>query len=131
MWVCPWLVQEVSQIGVSHWEREKRAVDAVEQERAQRLVGGEVRCDEADRSQHEQAQNEPGPKRQPPKHLVPHAARHAGLWPAITRRAAASSVAPVFANTDAPCVLASLGASDPEPRQRHRAGHYLGSASSM
>jgi len=37
--------------------------------------------------------------------------------PAITRRAAASSVAHVSADTRAPCVLASLGARDREARQ--------------
>jgi len=42
-----------------------------------------------------------------------------GFWNAITRRAAASSVASVFANTNAPCVLASLGARAPEARQHH------------
>jgi hypothetical protein len=45
-----------------------------------------------------------------------------GFWPAITRRAAASSVAPVAVATSAPCVLASLGASDPEPRKHYREG---------
>jgi len=40
-----------------------------------------------------------------------------GFWPAITRRAAASSVAPVSTDTRAPCVLASLGARDPEARR--------------
>ena len=46
------------------------------------------------------------------------------LLPAITRRAAVSSVAPI-SNFDmgALCVLASLGASDPEARRRHRRGH--------
>ncbi len=46
-----------------------------------------------------------------------------GAWLAITRRAAASSVAPVAAATSAPCVLASLGARDPGTRQRHKGDH--------
>src|SRR5713226_5785646 len=54
---------------------------------------------------------------------VPLPAVHAGFWPAITRRTAASSVAPVFANTSPPCVLASLGAHDPEPRRYHWKRH--------
>jgi len=41
----------------------------------------------------------------------------AGFCPAITRRAAASSAAPIATAIDAPCVLASLGARDPEARQ--------------
>ena len=48
---------------------------------------------------------------------------HAGFWPAITRRAAASSVAPIALAMGAPCVLASLGARDPETRQHHLKGH--------
>ena len=55
--------------------------------------------------------------------LVPHPAIHIGLSPAITRRAAASSVAPIATAIDAPCVLASLGASDRETRQHYRKGH--------
>ena len=50
-------------------------------------------------------------------------ARPFGFWPAITRRAAASSVAPVLPSTRAPCVLASLGAHDPETRQHSLKGH--------
>lgn len=46
-----------------------------------------------------------------------------GLWPAITRRAAASSVAPICLHMNAPCVLAALGARDPETRQHHWQRH--------
>ena len=41
-----------------------------------------------------------------------------GAWPAITLRAAASSVAPGQTSPGTPCVLASLGARDPGIRQR-------------
>jgi hypothetical protein len=44
---------------------------------------------------------------------------------AITRRAAASSVAPVITGTAARCVLPALGARDRETRQHHRKGHNL------
>lgn len=47
----------------------------------------------------------------------------AGLSPAITRRVAASSVAPVVKATGAPCVLAPLGARDRETR-RHPSGEH-------
>jgi NAD(P)H-flavin reductase len=47
----------------------------------------------------------------------------AGLSPAITRRVAASSVAPVAKATGAPCVLAPLGARERETR-RHRPGEH-------
>ncbi len=46
-----------------------------------------------------------------------------GLSPAITRRAAASSVASIGSATDAPCVLASLGARGREIRQHHQKEH--------
>ena len=49
--------------------------------------------------------------------LVPLQQMPSGFWNAITRRAAASSVAPVATATSAPCVLASLGARAPEARQ--------------
>ena len=55
--------------------------------------------------------------------LVPLPVIHARFWSAITRRAAASSVAPIALAIGAPCVLASLGARDPEPRQRSCEGH--------
>jgi hypothetical protein len=45
--------------------------------------------------------------------------------PAITRRAAASSVAPVITATAAPCVLPAFGAHDRETGQHHRKGHIL------
>src|SRR5439155_3340555 len=45
--------------------------------------------------------------------LVRHPATSGGAWPAITRRHAASSVAPGLVSPNAPCVLAWLGASDP------------------
>src|ERR687892_1902163 len=45
-----------------------------------------------------------------------------GFWPAITRRAAAFSVAPIASAMGAPCVLASLGARDPEFRQHFTEG---------
>jgi len=47
-----------------------------------------------------------------------------GFWPAITLREAASSVAPIASAMGAPCVLASLGADDPEARQHHLQRHY-------
>ncbi len=57
----------------------------------------------------------PRPSRRPRcAALAPRRAIHVCLRPAITRRAAASSVAPVGQPTSAPCVLASLGAPDPE-----------------
>ncbi len=46
-----------------------------------------------------------------------------GARPAITRRAAASSVAPVLSSTGAPCVLASLGAREPGIHQRYQEDH--------
>ena len=46
-----------------------------------------------------------------------------GAWPTITRRAAASSVAPGLTSPSTPCVLAWLGASDPCIHGRHRVGH--------
>src|SRR5258708_28433810 len=52
----------------------------------------------------------------PSDRLVPRPAMHAGFWPAGTRRAATSSVAPISSDMDALCVLASLGASEPEAR---------------
>ena len=48
----------------------------------------------------------------------------AGLSPAITRRVAASSVAPVATATSAPCVLAPLGAPDRETRRHPPGGHH-------
>src|SRR5439155_12921518 len=65
-----------------------------------------------------------GGGRKPRYHgLVLLPAMHAGFSPAITLRAAASSVAPVIAITGAPCVLASLGARDREARQHSRTRH--------
>ena len=55
--------------------------------------------------------------------LAPRPATFTGSWPAITRRHASSSVAPVPEGTRAPCVLAWLGARDPEARQRHWTRH--------
>jgi len=46
-----------------------------------------------------------------------------GAWPAITLRAAASSVAPGPSGPNAPCVLASLGALDPGIHHCHREDH--------
>src|SRR5919109_2241150 len=51
--------------------------------------------------------------RELPRKLVAHPAPFVGAWPAITLRHASSSVAPVLANTGAPCVLAWLGAREP------------------
>src|SRR5712691_9284114 len=59
----------------------------------------------------------------PDRPLVPLPAIQAGFWPAITRRAAASSVAPIATAMGAPCVLASLGASEPEAQKHYRTGH--------
>src|SRR5712691_2475945 len=55
--------------------------------------------------------------------LVPRPAIPSGFCPAITLRAAASSVAPIATAMGAPCVLASLGASDPEARKHYWTGH--------
>jgi len=55
--------------------------------------------------------------------LVPLQAIPSGFWPAITRRATVSSVAPVPSSTNASCVLASLGARDPESRKHHLKRH--------
>ena len=57
------------------------------------------------------------------ENVVPLPAIHVRLWPAITRRAAASSVAPIASTIGAPCVLASLGARDPEAGRHHWKGH--------
>jgi len=46
-----------------------------------------------------------------------------GVWPAITLRAAASSVAPIAVAMDAPYVLASLGARDPHIRYVNGKSH--------
>jgi len=46
-----------------------------------------------------------------------------GARPVITRRAAASSVAPRQSSLGAPCVLASLGARDAGIHQCHRENH--------
>jgi CO/xanthine dehydrogenase Mo-binding subunit len=46
-----------------------------------------------------------------------------GAWRAITHRQAASSVAPVFIDTGAPCVLAWLGSRAPSIHRRHREAH--------
>ena len=56
-------------------------------------------------------------------YLVPRPAIHAGFRPASTLRAAASSVAPIESSIGAPCVLASLGADDPEARRHYWTGH--------
>ena len=58
-----------------------------------------------------------------PLEYVFRPAIHTGFCPAITLRAAASSVAPVVANTSTPCVLASLDARDAEARWHHWKGH--------
>src|SRR3990170_595420 len=50
-------------------------------------------------------------------------ATFAGFWPAMRRRHASSSVAPMLASMGAPCVLAWLAPRDPESRQRHRTNH--------
>jgi hypothetical protein len=55
--------------------------------------------------------------------MVALPATFGGAWPAITLRAAASSVAPGLSSPSAPCVLAWLGARDPGIHQRHRKGH--------
>ncbi len=55
--------------------------------------------------------------------LVLPQAMSSGSWNAITRRAAASSVAPVALATNAPCVLASLGARAPVAHQHHLGEH--------
>ena len=71
-------------------------------------------------------------RRQPPalrpgeradQELVPLPAMPSDFWPAITLRDAASSVVPGLTSPGTPCVLASLGASDPESRKHHRKGH--------
>jgi len=46
-----------------------------------------------------------------------------GFWNALTRRAAASSVAPIAVAIAATCVLASLGDRAPEARQHHLEEH--------
>jgi hypothetical protein len=46
-----------------------------------------------------------------------------GVRLAQTRRAAASSVAPVATATAAPCVLASLGLVDPRIHREHQETH--------
>jgi len=46
-----------------------------------------------------------------------------GAVATITRRAAASSVAPIVPTIGAPCVLASPGARDACIHQRHQEGH--------
>jgi uncharacterized protein YndB with AHSA1/START domain len=48
-----------------------------------------------------------------------------GFWPAITRRAASSSVVSICPHMDTHCVLASLGAVDPEARKHHLKGHSV------
>ena len=69
---------------------------------------------EPDAAEETQAGSE---EERPQGKLVPLQQMSAGFWPAITRRAAASSVASIASAMQAPCVLASLGARDPEPRQ--------------
>jgi len=54
---------------------------------------------------------------------MPLPSLHAGLSPAITRRAAASSVEPRETTLDSPCVLGSLGADDRETRRQQRKEH--------
>jgi hypothetical protein len=46
-----------------------------------------------------------------------------GAWPAITRRAAASSVGSRQTSLGPPCVLASLGARDPGIHQCDQEDH--------
>jgi hypothetical protein len=46
-----------------------------------------------------------------------------GARPTHTRRAIASSVAPVAKATSAPCVLVSLGVSDPGIHHVHKENH--------
>ncbi len=55
--------------------------------------------------------------------LVPLQQMSSGFSPAITRRATASSVAPIATAIGAPCVLVSLGARDREARQHSLKGH--------
>ena len=64
-----------------------------------------------------------GRPRPPGEDLVPQPAVHACFPPAIALRAAVSSVAPVMTVTEAPCVLAALGARDREAGQHYRKGH--------
>jgi hypothetical protein len=59
----------------------------------------------------------------PEPELLALPATFGGAWPASTRRAAASSVAPGQTSPSTPCVLASLGARDPGIHQCHRQGH--------
>ena len=47
----------------------------------------------------------------------------AGARPTHTRRATASSVAPVARATNAPCVLVSLGVSGPGIQRDHEEAH--------
>jgi hypothetical protein len=54
---------------------------------------------------------------------VPRPVASAGLWAATKLRQASSSVAPVFLNTSAPCVLAWLASRAPKPQQRDRPRH--------
>src|SRR5438876_6435033 len=54
---------------------------------------------------------------------VTRPATSSGFWPASARRQAMSSVAPGLTSPSAPCVLAWLGARDPETRKRDRADH--------
>jgi len=56
--------------------------------------------------------------------LVPAQQMSAGFSPAITHRAAASSVAPIAPAIGAPCVLASLGARDREAAPHPLDGHH-------
>src|SRR5262245_51955212 len=58
--------------------------------------------------------------------LPPLPAIHTAFLPAITRRHAASSVAPISrSDIGAPCVLAWLGASDPEHQRHYWKGRAL------
>ena len=50
-------------------------------------------------------------------------ATHVRVSPAITLRAAASSVGPIGTAIGPPCVLASLGVRDRDIERRHREGH--------
>src|SRR5262249_34458037 len=60
--------------------------------------------------------------RPPRRLLAPLPAIHVRFWNAITRRAAAPSVASVATATNAPCVLAALGARAPEAGRHHWKG---------
>src|SRR3569833_4194034 len=55
--------------------------------------------------------------------LVTLPATHVRAWTTITRRAGASSVAPIATAIGASCVLPSLGARGPVPGRRHWEGH--------